>query len=149
MNELPGILARIAEIDDLLCLPETQRSSSSIRALSSERAALSRIRDALVALASAGKLEEELEEALSGNDPELAEMARDELPGVRAQRAALEDSLKRMLLPRDENGPGEGTPLPRARVQTTVPGRRTAFFGTMTIPSRTHQPSSSSREATW
>lgn len=103
MSELPGILARIAEIDALLCLPETQRSSSAIRALSSERASLSRIRDALEALASVGRLVEELEEALSGSDPELAEMAREELPGAIAKRSALEDSLKRMLLPRDEN----------------------------------------------
>lgn len=103
MSELPRILARISEIDELLCLPETQRNPPALRSLSSERSALSRIRDTLESLASVESLVGELEEALSGNDPELAEMAREELPLATARRTVLEDAMKRMLLPRDEN----------------------------------------------
>ncbi len=103
MNELPGILERIAEIDELLCLPETQRNPSAIRTLSSERSSLARIRETLESLASMQTLIEELEEAVGGADAELAEMAKGELPEALSRRVELEDGLKRMLLPRDEN----------------------------------------------
>lgn len=103
MNELHGILERIAEIDEQLCRPETQRSPSAIRTLSSERSCLVRIRGAIESLSSLKTLIAELEEAAEGDDAELAEMARGELPEAMSRRAVLEDKLKRMLLPRDEN----------------------------------------------
>lgn len=76
MNELHGILERIAEIDEQLCRPETQRSPSAIRTLSSERSCLVRIRGAIESLSSLKTLIAELEEAAEGDDAELAEMAR-------------------------------------------------------------------------
>ncbi len=52
------------------------------------------------------KIGEELkgnEELLNGNDPEMRQMAKDELPVLRAKKAELEEELKLLLIPKDPN----------------------------------------------
>jgi peptide chain release factor 1 len=43
------------------------------------------------------------EELLNGNDAEMRQMAKEELPGLRAQKDALEAELKILLIPKDPN----------------------------------------------
>ncbi len=103
MDEITPVRARLEAIDRDLCLPESLRSPSRLKALSSERASLVRILEVMEEISRLDSLLAELDEALEGDDPELAQMARDERPEALAKRTALEERLRRMLLPRDEN----------------------------------------------
>jgi peptide chain release factor 1 len=103
MADLEGIRARLEEIDAELSQPGTLRDPSAIRRLSAERASLAKVGEAMSRSASLARELEELREAASSDDLELAAMAREELPPVQAAHAAALDSLRRLLLPRDEN----------------------------------------------
>jgi peptide chain release factor 1 len=92
---------RHAELTDLLGKPEVAGDPRRLRDLSKERAALE---PAIRALAEHRKISSTVaddERALASGDAELAELATAELPGLRARLAALEEELKKLLLPRD------------------------------------------------
>lgn len=102
-SEQESVRTRLSEIDERLCQPETLRNPALIRDLTAERAGLVRIDDALTALLRTDAEIEEMLEAAAGDDPELAQIADEELPTLRADRERLEDELKVLLLPRDPN----------------------------------------------
>jgi peptide chain release factor 1 len=95
--------ARLEAIDLELCQPATQRNPSALRALTSERATLARIMQVLDGIDRNRASTAEMKEALDSGDPDLIQIAREELPALEEQSGTLEDELRRLLLPRDEN----------------------------------------------
>jgi len=100
---IDGIRERIAQIDDSLCSSDTQRNPRLLRELNTERNSLSRILDTLVAISESRSLLEEMHEALSGDDEELRELAREEVPRIDERLRELETRLRVLLIPPDPN----------------------------------------------
>lgn len=97
--KLDSLTARYREIEELLCQPNVVSDAKRYTALTKERAEL---QDVVQAYIRYGQVVEDLaghREALS--DPELKELAADEIPALEAQRDALVDSINLLLLPRD------------------------------------------------
>ena len=100
---IDGIRERISQIDGTLCDPDTQRNPRLLRELNTERNSLSRILDSLVAISDSRSLLEEMQGALTGDDEELRELARDEIPGIEQRLRELETGLRVLLIPPDPN----------------------------------------------
>lgn len=98
-DKLDSLTARYREIEEQLCQPNVVSDAKRYTALTKERAEL---QDVVQAYIRYGQVVEDLaghREALS--DPELKELAADEIPALEAQRDALVDSINLLLLPRD------------------------------------------------
>jgi len=103
-TKLNELAERMEEIDRALADPAVLSDHEAVRDLSIKKAALAplvgkwRQREALIGEAH------ELEEAQQGGDAELAAMAREELPNVRAQIEALGQRLLEELVTADDQG---------------------------------------------
>jgi peptide chain release factor 1 len=98
-QQLERYPVRLNELDFFLSQPDVVANMERFRALTREHAEVSevaalyeRFRQREAGLAQA-------QEMLS--DPEMAEMAREEIAGIEAELPLLEDELQRMLLPKD------------------------------------------------
>ncbi len=100
-HKLDRITERFEEITALLANPEIQGDQNQFRALGQEYAQL----DPLVGCYTRYRRAEEeitsIREML--DDPEIAELARDELFGAEQRRVELEPQLQRLLIPPDPN----------------------------------------------
>ena len=101
LGKLDQISERFEEITALLAVPEVQENQDRFRTLSQEYAQLEPV-------VSCYNRYRELEEELSGaramlEDPEMAELAREELVEIQRQHEHLEPELQRLLLPPDPN----------------------------------------------
>jgi peptide chain release factor 1 len=101
LSKLDQVSERFEEITALLAAPEVQDDQAGYRALSQEYAQLEPV-------VRCYNRYRELEREISGaqamlQDPELAELAREELEEVEQQRERLEPELQRLLLPPDPN----------------------------------------------
>jgi len=92
---------RYAELTELLGRPEVTSDPRRLRDLSRERARLEETTRTLAGYRGLERTVADDEAALASGDEELAELARGELPGLKARLAELEATLKRLLLPRD------------------------------------------------
>jgi peptide chain release factor 1 len=100
-SKLDQIAERFEEVTALLAEPATQGDQNQFRSLSREYAQL----DPIVSCYSEFQ---ELEDAIASaqemmSDPEMAELAKEELAGARSRQAALEPDLQLLLLPSDPN----------------------------------------------
>ncbi len=98
---LKKVEARFAELDTLLANPAVASDPRKLRDLSRER---SRLEETIRTLEDYRRVERTVrddEEAVASGDPELAELARAELPELEARQSALEETLKKLLVPRD------------------------------------------------
>ncbi len=100
-GKLEQVADRFEEITALLAQPEVQSDQNQYRSLSQEYAQLEPL---------AGHYREyrRLEEAIASaeemlNDPEMAELANEEIAAAKARQAVLEPELQRLLLPPDPN----------------------------------------------
>jgi peptide chain release factor 1 len=100
-DALKKVEARYAELTDLLGRPEVAGDVRKLRELSRERASLEPTIEALAEHRKVAATIADDEAAVASGDPELAELAQAELPGLQARRARLEADLKALLLPRD------------------------------------------------
>jgi len=100
-DALKRVEARYAELTDLLGRPEVTSDPRKLRDLAKERAGLEETMKALAEHRRVQATVADDEAALQSGDPELADLARTELPGLRERLAAIEASLKKLLLPRD------------------------------------------------
>jgi peptide chain release factor 1 len=92
---------RFSEVATLLADPEVQSNQDRFRALSREYAQIEPVAECFVRYRAM-----EAEIAAAGDllqDPEMAELARDEIAAARARRDALEPELQSLLLPPDPN----------------------------------------------
>ena len=100
-EKLEKIAERFREIGRLLADPAVYADREQTAKLSREQKELAPLVDAWEAYRRAGQDEADARELLA--DPELRELAQEELARARAQREELYAALKRLLLPRDPN----------------------------------------------
>ena len=101
LEKLKTIEARLMEVERQLSDPEVYGDRDRLTALSREQKELTPIVTAYRAYAQASQTAEDAAAMLS--DPELRELAQEELAAARADMERLEDELKRLLLPKDPN----------------------------------------------
>lgn len=100
-DRLDSLTARYREIEELLCQPNVVSDAKRYTGLTKERADL---RELVAAYQRYGEVMEDLKghrEALS--DPDLKELAADEIPALEQERDELVEALNRLLLPKDPN----------------------------------------------
>jgi peptide chain release factor 1 len=93
--------ARYAELTALLGRPEVVSDPKRLRDLSKERAGLDPLMRAVAEYRKIGTTIADDEQAKASGDPELAELAEAELPGLRERHARLEAEITTLLLPKD------------------------------------------------
>jgi peptide chain release factor 1 len=115
IGSLPeNLTARLEEMDEQyealsreLLDPAVMADHRKVRSLSIRRAALEPIVGDFRAFRDAAEQIDELESVLSeGDDPELAELAREELPSLRDRATDLIDTLQRRLVMTDDQSVG-------------------------------------------
>jgi peptide chain release factor 1 len=103
IEKLNGIEERYAELERRLSDPAIIANNREYAQLAKERAQLEQV---AVAIREYRRLLGEVAEhkaLLEGDDAELREIARDELPDLQRRQAAVEERLKQLLTPRDPN----------------------------------------------
>lgn len=102
-EQLKEIEARYTELDGLLSDPAVVTNPGAYQKLAREQADL---RDYVEVYREYEKIRRRLEEGqllLKGDDEELKEIVREEMPALKEELAACEAQLKILLLPRDPN----------------------------------------------
>ena len=100
-DKLESLSARYREIEELLCQPNVVSDAKRYTGLTKERAELQQL---VETYARYGQVVEDLaghKEALS--DPDLRELAAEEIPTLEEERERLEASINLFLLPKDPN----------------------------------------------
>ncbi len=101
LEKLDHVTARYAELEDLLCRPDIASDGKRFTQLSRERAELAELVLAYKRYRDTMQRLEEDREAL--RDPELRELAEEEIPTLEAELERLEAELNVLLLPKDPN----------------------------------------------
>lgn len=101
LDKLAAVEARYSQIEARLAAPETYDDPAQVARLNKEQNELSPVVETYRAYLRAREREQEAGALLS--DPELRELAQEELAAARADMERLEDELKRLLLPKDPN----------------------------------------------
>ncbi len=102
-NKLSGVEERFIEIEKRLSDPEILKDREAYQKYSREHAELSKI---VTVFRAYKKVLSEIDgsiELLKDTDPEIKDMARDELDALYKKKEDLEDDLKMLLLPKDPN----------------------------------------------
>ncbi len=100
-EKLEQLARRCAEIGELLTVPEIYADAVQLKKLTQEQKELEPVVQAYEAYRCAERTIDEAEALLF--DPELREMAQEELRQAKADKARLYDELRVLLLPRDPN----------------------------------------------
>lgn len=101
LEKMKAIEARLAEVERQLSDPTVYTDRERLTALSREQKELTPIAACARAYARAAQTAEDACAMLS--DPELRELAQEELPAAKAEMERLTEELKRLLLPKDPN----------------------------------------------
>ncbi len=102
-SKLKEVEARYLELEKLLSDPSVVTRQSLYQKYAKEHADLRELVDTFRKYEKIGAAIEEGQQLLRGDDEELKEIAKEELPELRRQASALEEKLKTLLLPRDPN----------------------------------------------
>ena len=98
-QQLERYATRLEELDFFLQQPEVAQDLERLRALTREHA---EVQEVAVLFARYRASESELDQACEMlADPDMAQMARDEIARLEAELPTLEDQLQQLLLPRD------------------------------------------------
>ena len=101
IDKLESLKARFSEVEDMLCRPDVASDTRRMTALNRERSELS---DVVSVYERYLKVQRQLEDDRAAlKDPELREMAEEEIPGLEVALGELEEELSLLLLPRDPN----------------------------------------------
>ncbi len=99
LEKLAGIEARYDELEQMIADPANVSDYEKVAALAQER---SEIQDVVDATRTYRGLLDELEQAEALlDDPDMAELAREEANDIQKQLPALEEQLRRLLVPKD------------------------------------------------
>jgi peptide chain release factor 1 len=101
ITKLKAVKRRYQELEQLMCDPAVHAERDRITELNRERSQLSPVVEAFDRWNDLERRIAEDREALS--DPDLGPLAEEEIPQLEAERSALEQSLRVLLLPRDPN----------------------------------------------
>ncbi|MCP3852830.1 MAG: peptide chain release factor 1 [Gammaproteobacteria bacterium] len=102
-NKLETLAERYEEIAILLSQPEVMADQNKFRELSKEYADLGPLVECFKQYQEAVETIESATEMMSDSDPDMREMAEEELKEGKAQEEALSLELQKMLLPKDPN----------------------------------------------
>ena len=103
-NRLDAVLRRHREIEEAMARPEIAADFEQIQSLAKERAGLEELVNIGRRRHSLLREQADLQALLSeGGDPELVQLARDELDAITSQLDHLANSLRIALLPKDPN----------------------------------------------
>ncbi len=100
-NKLQGVEEKFQQLEQRLSDPEVVKDRANYEKLAREHAELSKIVDAYRRYR---RVDEDLGgslELLKDNDPEIKELAKEEIERLTAAKQQLEDELKRLLVPKD------------------------------------------------
>ena len=100
-TKLEAIRERFEELGEMLCAPEINANKAKFLALSREHADLRPVAETFARFADLEQSIEQAQELLG--DPDMRELAENELGELRGTAAALEKDLQRLLIPRDPN----------------------------------------------
>jgi peptide chain release factor 1 len=103
IEKLEEVVDRFREVEGLLSDPSVVKNQEKFRGLTKEHADLSVVVEAYDAWR---RVESDIagnRELLQDADPEMREMAKEELPGLEQQKEELAEQLKVLLLPKDPN----------------------------------------------
>ena len=101
LEKMKAIEARLAEVERQLSDPTVYTDRERLTALSREQKELTPIAACARAYAQTAQTAEDASAMLS--DPELRELAQEELSAAKAEMERLTEELKRLLLPKDPN----------------------------------------------
>ncbi|MEJ2107034.1 MAG: peptide chain release factor 1 [Acidiferrobacteraceae bacterium] len=101
--KLDHLVQRGDELNALLSEPEVINDQKRFRALAQEHAEVTPVVEKYEEYRSAQANLDSVEGMLRDSDAEMRSMAQEELPQAQERVAALEDELKKLLLPRDPN----------------------------------------------
>ena len=101
LEKMKAIEARLAEVERQLSDPTVYTDRERLTALSREQKELTPIAACARAYAQTAQTAEDASAMLS--DPELRELAQEELSAAKAELERLTEELKRLLLPKDPN----------------------------------------------
>ena len=102
-EKLKGVEERFSEIETHLGDPEVIKDQQAYQELIREHADLKKIVTAYREFKKILQNIEDTTELLQDSDPEIKDLARDELAELDRNKNQLEDELKKLLLPRDPN----------------------------------------------
>ena len=102
-TKLTGVENRYIELEKVLSDPETVRDREAFEKYSREHAELGKIVDTFRAYRQVLKELEESMELMRDSDPEIKKLAKDEMESLNEKKEALEQDLKKLLLPKDSN----------------------------------------------
>ncbi len=100
-DKLESLTARYREIEELLCQPNVVSDTKKYTQLNKERADPQRVVEAWTRYRQVIADLEGHKEAMS--DPDLRELAEEEIPGLEKEREELEAKINVLLLPKDPN----------------------------------------------
>ncbi len=100
-DKLESLTARYREIEELLCQPNVVSDTKKYTQLNKERADLQRVVEAWTRYRQVIADLEGHKEAMS--DPDLRELAEEEIPGLEKEREELEAKINVLLLSKDPN----------------------------------------------
>jgi peptide chain release factor 1 len=103
-DRLASVASRYDELNELMAQPDVVTNHTLLQQYAREQRELEEL---VAAYRRYEAVQQGIEEAqvlvADGSDPEMRELAQEELESLRGQRDALEEQLKLLLLPRDEN----------------------------------------------
>ncbi len=101
LDKIKSIARRFEEVDELLYRPEVAADVERLTKLTKERGELEPL---VLAYEEYTKTQDDLEQAKESlRDPELKELAKEEIPELEAKIEELEATLQQLLLPKDPN----------------------------------------------
>lgn len=103
INKLQQIIDRFEALEKLLTDPEILADNSKVIKISKERSALEVVVNQAREYITLKEQIEEYQDILSGDDEELKEIAKDDLPNTEIELQKCEEKLKILLIPKDPN----------------------------------------------
>ncbi|MFD1432423.1 peptide chain release factor 1 [Lacticaseibacillus yichunensis] len=103
-EQLDGLLDRYDELQELMSDPEVIQDTKRYMALSKEEGSM---REVVAAYRKYKQVKDDIEESkellATSKDPELEELAKEDLAALEPEQGQLEDQIKRLMLPKDPN----------------------------------------------
>ena len=103
IGKLRQIIERFEELDKLLIDPSINTDNAKVIEISKERSSLEDVVKKSKEYIELQKQIKEYKEILNGDDDELKEIAKDDLPNLEEELSKCEDDLKILLIPKNPN----------------------------------------------
>ena len=103
IDKLEEVERRFDRLTAEMSNPTVYADSARYQKVARERSAIEKLVETYRIWKKIGEELKGNEELLNGNDPDMRQMAKDELPVLRAKKAELEEELKVLLIPKDPN----------------------------------------------